>query len=160
MEFLTSHNKNNEERQEYMTTAPVGPLIVSLALPAVASIMTTAFYNAADAYFVSQIGTSASGAVGIVFAMMAILQAIGFTLGMGAGSVISRALGAGDVQKASRYASTSFFSALTLGAAVCLFGHISIDGLMRLLGSTPTILPYAKSYAVWIPVPESTGQTS
>ena len=150
MEFLTSHNKNNEERQEYMTTAPVGPLIVSLALPAVASIMTTAFYNAADAYFVSQIGTSASGAVGIVFAMMAILQAIGFTLGMGAGSVISRALGAGDVQKASRYASTSFFSALTLGAAVCLFGHISIDGLMRLLGSTPTILPYAKSYAVWI----------
>lgn len=133
-----------------MTSAPVGPLIISLALPAVVSMLTTSAYNTADAYFVSQIGTSASGAVGVVFAVMAVLQAIGFTLGMGSGSVISRALGAEDRITASRYASTAFFCALLLGAAICLLGHVFLDSLMTLMGATPTILPHARSYAYWI----------
>lgn len=136
--------------QARMTSAPVGPLIISLALPAVVSMLTTSAYNTADAYFVSQIGTSASGAVGIVFAVMAVLQAVGFTLGMGAGSVVSRALGAGNAGRANRYASTAFFCSLSLGAVICIFGHIFLDSLMTFMGATPTILPYARNYAYWI----------
>ena len=150
MEPFVFPGKKKADGHELMTTAPVGSLIVSLALPAVVSMLTTSAYNTADAYFVSQIGTSASGAVGIVFAVMAVLQAIGFTLGMGAGSVVSRALGAKDADTANRYASTAFFCSLSLGAAVCIIGHIFLDRLMTLMGATPTILPLARDYAYWI----------
>lgn len=133
-----------------MTTMPVPRLVISLALPTIASMLVTAVYNTADTFFVSQLGTSASGAVGIVFSLMAIFQAIGFTFGNGAGSTISRKLGARDVQSASVYASTSFFSAMGVGLALTVFGLLNLDGFMIKLGSTPTILPFSKSYAAFI----------
>ncbi len=145
--IFAAASQSRDEQRKRMTEAAIGPLIISLAIPTILSMLTTALYNTADTYFVSQLGTSASGAVGVVFCLMAIFQATGFTLGMGAGSAISRRLGAGDIYSAYAYASTSFFSALTLGSCICVFGLIFIDPLMRLLGSTPTILPYARSYA-------------
>lgn len=148
--IFANASQDREAQHARMTTAPIGPLIISLAIPTILSMLITTLYNTADTYFVSQLGTSASGAVGIVFCLMSIFQAIGFTLGMGSGSVISRKLGAGDVAAASVYGSTSFFSAVTLGTILCVGGLIFIDPLMRLLGSTPTILPYARSYARWI----------
>lgn len=150
MKLFVAPSKNSAEHQARMTEAPVGPLIISLAIPTIISMLVTTLYNTADTYFVSQLGTSASGAVGVVFSLTAIFQAIGFTLGMGSGSMIARALGAGDRKRASVYGSTSFFGAITLGVLLCAGGLIFIDGLMALLGSTPTILPYARSYASWI----------
>ena len=133
-----------------MTESPVRPLILKLAVPTIISMLVTAVYNTADTYFVSQLGKSASGAVGVVFSLMAIIQAIGFTLGMGSGSVISRALGTHDKEKADTFASTAFFSALILGTLITVFGHIFISPLMKVLGATETILPYAREYAVYI----------
>lgn len=142
----------SEEEKQYqkMTESPVRPLILKLAVPTIISMLVTAVYNTADTYFVSQLGKSASGAVGVVFSLMAIIQAIGFTLGMGSGSVISRALGTHDKKKADTFASTAFFSALILGTLITVFGHIFISPLMKFLGATETILPYAREYAVYI----------
>lgn len=133
-----------------MTETPVSKLIIMLGIPTTVSMLVTNIYNMADTYFVGKLGTSASGAVGIVFGLMAILQAFGFMFGHGAGSIISRRLGAKDVESASRFASTSFASALAAGTGITIFGFLFLEPLMRLLGSTDTILPYAKTYAGFI----------
>lgn len=133
-----------------MTETPVSKLILMLGIPTTISMLVTSIYNMADTFFVGQIGTSASGAVGVVFGLMAIIQAFGFMLGHGAGSIISRRLGAKDIESASRIASTSFFCAILAGIGITVFGLIFIEPLMRLLGSTDTILPYAKAYATYI----------
>ncbi len=133
-----------------MTETPVKKLIVSLALPTVISMMITMIYNAADTYFVSKIGVAASGATGIVFSLMAVLQAFGFMFGHGAGSNISRRLGAKDIESARQYSSIAFFSALLTSLIILILGLSFLTPFMRLLGSTPTILPYAKQYAICI----------
>lgn len=140
-----------ETRQfKKMTETPVSRLIVTLGIPTTISMLVTNLYNMADTWFVGKIGTSASGAVGIVFGLMAIIQAFGFMFGHGAGSVISRKLGAKDVESASRFASTSFVCSLAAGLGITLFGALFFQPLLRLLGSTETILPYAKTYAGFI----------
>ena len=140
----------NEAQYIKMTTTPVPRLILALAAPTVMSMLVTTLYNTADTFFVSQLGTSASAAVGVVFSLMAIFQAIGFTLGSGAGSLVAMRLGAKDADAANRFASTSFFSAICCGLIFTLYGVIDIDHLMTALGSTPTILPYSRSYASYI----------
>ncbi len=110
----------------------------------------TSIYNVADAYFVSKLGTYASGAVGIVFSLMAMIQAIGFTVGMGAGSAISRLLGKKETDKAQKIASSAFALSILSGGAFCIFGVFFLEKLMVWLGATESILPYAKEYARYI----------
>ena len=126
----------SNERFERMTTRPVGRLILRLAVPTIISMLVTSVYNMADTYFVSQLGTSATGAVGVVFPLMAMIQAIGFTLGMGAGNNISRRLGARDTEGASRLGSTAFFGALAFGVALAVFGLLLRRPLVDMLGAT------------------------
>lgn len=133
-----------------MTKTPIPKLVIRLAIPTVLSMLITAIYNMADTYFVSQLGTSASGAVGIVFSLMSIIQAIGFALGIGSGSIISRKLGEQKKDEASKCASTSFFAAIVSGVLITVLGLLFIDNLMRFLGATETILPYARDYAQYI----------
>lgn len=147
----TQRQQEAEERQyKKMTETPVAKLVIMLGIPTTISMLVTNIYNMADTYFVGKLGTSASGAVGIVFGLMAIIQAFGFMFGHGAGSIISRRLGAKDVESAARFASTSFVSALFAGGMITLFGFLFLEPFMRLLGSTDTILPYAKTYARFI----------
>ncbi len=133
-----------------MTETPIPKLIIKLGIPTTLSMLVTSIYNMADTFFLSSYGNSASGAVGIVFGLMAILQAFGFMFGQGSGSLASRALGAKDVERASKYSSTGFFAAVMSGAIIAVFGIIFIDPFMYLLGSTDTILPYAREYAIYI----------
>ncbi|MBQ9238158.1 MAG: MATE family efflux transporter [Treponema sp.] len=133
-----------------MVTAPVGALITQLSVPTITSMLITAIYNMADTFFVSQLGTSASGAVGIVFSIMAVIQAVGFTLGMGSGSIISQLLGKKDVVRASEIASSAFAAAVVFGTAVAGFGTAFSAQLMKLLGATDTIVPFARDYARFI----------
>ena len=132
---------------EKMTQTPVPKLILSLAAPTILSMLITSIYNLADTFFVGQLSTSASGAVGIVSSLMAIIQALGFMLGHGAGGIISRSLGSQDTHAATKFASTSFFTALTFGAILALCGLATLPDFMMLLGSTETILPHACAYA-------------
>lgn len=140
----------NEAQYKKMTEEPVGGLILSLAVPTIISMIVTAIYNTADTYFVSQLGTSASGAVGIVMSLMALIQSIGFMTGMGAGSWMSRLLGQKKDHKASQVAASAFYFAFALGLLVAVFGRIFLDPLVGLLGATETIRPYAREYAQYI----------
>ncbi|MGN0906136.1 MAG: MATE family efflux transporter [Bullifex sp.] len=125
-------------------------LILRLSVPTIISMLVSSIYNMADTYFVSQLGTSASAAVGIVFSLMAILQAVGFTVGMGAGILSSRLLGAGKNAEANRTASSAFFLSVVLSLLITVPGLLNLKSLMRFLGSTETILPYAEAYGRYI----------
>lgn len=141
-----------EQNQQFqkMTQTPVGKLIATLSVPTIISMLVTSLYNMADTFFVSKLGTSASGAVGIVFSVMAIIQAVGFTFGMGSGSWISRLLGAKNEEMSKEVAATGFYSAIFLCVVLAIVGEWKMDELMQLLGASETILPYARDYARFI----------
>lgn len=138
----------NKEISQYdkMTKTPVSKLVVTLSVPTIISMLVTNIYNLADTAFVGTLGNSASGAIGIVFGLMAIIQAVGFMFGQGSGSIISRLLGAKDNENASKTASTAFFAAMAFGLLITVLGLVFVDGLVTFLGSTQTIKPFAKTY--------------
>ena len=139
-----------EQKFKYMTEEPIPRLVCSLAVPTIISMLITSFYNMVDTFFVGRINTSATAAVGVVFSLMAIIQAFGFFFGHGSGNYISRQLGAQNMDEASKMASIGFFSALFTGMVLAVLGLIFIEPLARLLGSTETILPYAVDYLKYI----------
>lgn len=148
------------KQYKIMTETPIPKLVIKLGIPTTISMLISNIYNMADTYFVSQLGTSASGAVGIIFGLMSIIQAFGFLFGQGAGSIVSRKLGAGEKESASRYASIGFYFALFSGLLFTVLGLIFLKPLMYLLGSTDTIYPYAKDYGLYILLSSSVMMTS
>lgn len=140
-----------EQKYEMMTNTPLPRLITRMAVPSVISMLVTSIYNMADTFFIGQLNnTSATGAISVVFPLMAIIQAIGFMLGHGSGNTMSRLLGKQDHEAASRTAATGFLLAWIVGilfSGLCL---AFLEPLMRLLGATETILPYAKEYGRYI----------
>lgn len=138
--------ETQEEKYKTMTEKPVSSLICRLAVPTIISMLVTSFYNMADTFFVARIGTSATAAVGVSFALMTIIQAFGFFCGHGSGNYISRKMGQHRFDEAQQMAATGFFTALALGTVIFLLGEILIDPLCRILGATETILPYARQY--------------
>ncbi len=133
-----------------MTETPVPRLVASLALPSILTMLIGAFYNLADTLFVARLGTSAAGAVGIVFALMSVFQSIAFMVGIGSGSFVSRALGRQDRAMAERFASSGFALAMFFGALLTVAGTCFTARIVVLLGATATIMPYARDYAVII----------
>ncbi len=148
--FHEHQPKEHSDQRKKMLETPVNQLIPTLAVPTIISMMVTSVYNMADTYFVSQISTSASAAVGIVFSVMAVIQAVGFTVGMGSGSIASRMLGQGKRKEADRIASSAVLTALVLGTLLTVLGILNIDQIIWLLGSTETIYPFALDYAKYI----------
>ena len=142
--------KHNQSQYIKMTQTPVLPLITSLSVPTILSMLVTNIYNLADTAFVGQLGTAASGAVGIVFGYMAIIQAAGFMFGQGAGSIMARLLGARRVADAEKTASTAFFCSMISGGLIGLVSLVFLDPVVRVLGSTETIAPYARTYILFI----------
>ena len=142
---------DSEAQYLRMTEAPISRLIVSLAVPTIISMLVTSISNWADTYFVSCLKSdSATGAVGVVFALMAIIQAVGFAVGLGSGSIISRLLGQQKKDEADGVFCSGFTAAVVLGLLVTILGLLFLNPLMRLLGSTDSILPYARDYGQYI----------
>ncbi|MBR1868228.1 MAG: MATE family efflux transporter [Clostridia bacterium] len=139
-----------EEKIAYLTYGKVKKLILKFAVPTVLTMLVTTFYNMADAYFVGKINPSASGAVSVIFSFMAIIQACGFFFGHGSGNYISRKLGEGNIKEAEKMAVTGFTLSLVFGLSIAVVGLVSIGGLAEILGSTPTIKPYAVDYLRFI----------
>lgn len=139
-----------QKQYDLMTKTPMIKLILRLSAPTIVSMLVSSIYSTADTFFVSQLGTSASGAVGVVFPLMAILQAVGFMIGSGAGSRISIYLGEGKSEEADQVASSGVFASVLSGAVLALLCKLFLARILRFVGATETILPYAESYANYI----------
>ena len=142
--------RQSEDKFARMTQTPIPTLVSTLAVPTIISMLITSLYNMADTFFVGQIGTSATAAVGVALPLMAIIQAIGFTFGQGSGNHISRLLGQQQREEAEHMASVAFFSAFALGAVLGVLGILWLDPLVDLLGATATSAGYTKDYARYI----------
>ncbi len=142
--------ERHDAQYEMLTKTPVLPLVARLSVPTILSMLITNVYNLADTAFVGRLGNSASGAVGIVFGFMSIIQAVGFLFGQGSGSILSRREGMADYEGATRAASIGFFSSLFFALIIEVFCFLNLDPLVHALGSTDTIAPYAKTYIAYI----------
>lgn len=142
------------EKKQYqkMTQTAMPKLIIRLGIPTTLSMMITSLYNIADTYFVSLLGNdSVTAAVGNLLALMSIIQAVGFTFGMGSGSIISRLLGKRDREGADKVASSALFISLLSGLLILTVGFLFLTPLMKLFGSLQAeVLAYSKEYARWI----------
>ena len=142
------------ERKQFdkMTKTPMARLIIGLGIPTTLSMMVTSLYNLADTYFVSLIGNDAiTAAASNLLALMSIIQAIGFTFGMGSGSIVSRLLGKRDREGADTTASSAFAIAGLSGLMILIIGFLFLTPLMKLFGSiTPEVLTYSKQYARFV----------
>lgn len=152
-----SEEVREKERVQFekMTKTPIPKLVVSLGIPTTLNMMVTSLYNLADTLFVSGLGDRATGAVSVVLSLMSVIQAIGFTLGMGAGAIVSRLLGARRQKDADITASSSFFSALLVGVLITVLGISFLQPLMVFFGAVQetqgtTTLQYASDYSFYI----------
>lgn len=134
------------DNHTFLTKGAVGKVISRMALPTIAGMLVTSIYNLVDSYFVGQINTQATAAVGVAFPAMAIVQAVGFFFGQGSGTYISRQLGAKRREDAEKMASTTFYMSIVSGVILAAVALIFLEPLSLAFGSTPTILPYTKTY--------------
>ncbi|MBR3318214.1 MAG: MATE family efflux transporter [Atopobiaceae bacterium] len=147
LSLIAPREQTPEEKRCEMLERPVGPLILSLAAPAIFANVVTTVYNLADTFFVGQMGsTSASAAVGVAFVTSTIIQSVAFYLAQGTGIRMSHCLGAGDREEAAVYVNTGIAGAFVIEVIIALLGHVFLDQLCYLGGSTATILPYARTY--------------
>ncbi|MBR1670683.1 MAG: MATE family efflux transporter [Butyrivibrio sp.] len=144
--------EKTQNRREYMTRTPVPKLILSLSVPTIISMLVTAIYNTADTFFVARVSsdpavnTAATASVGLVFTVMAIIQAFGFFFGHGSGNYLSRMLGAGNHKEANEMASTGFAMALIVGVIFAVAGNIFVQPIADFLGATPTTMQFTIDY--------------
>lgn len=144
------HVVTADDKYIQMTESPAARLVMRLAVPSILSMLVSSVYNMADTYFVGRLGTQQTAGVGVVFSLMSIIQAIGFLFGQGTGNYISRALGARDVKAAESIATTGFVSSFAAGCLIAVPGLVFIHPMVRVMGATETIAPYAADYAYYI----------
>ena len=145
-ESINNNEENVDSRRDFLTKTPIPELIIKLSIPTIISMLVTAIYNMADTYFVGKISTEATASVGLVFSVMAIIQAIGFFCGHGSGNFIARMLGAGKVKEANEMASTGFCMALILGVIIAVVGNVFISPLAYAIGATETSMADTRNY--------------
>lgn len=141
---------NTQQHYEYMTKTPVSKLILRLGIPTTVAMLITSIYNLADTYFVGELGESQQGAIGVLFTLQSILQAFAYMLGHGSGTFVAKELANKNKDTASKYVSTAFFLGGIIGLVFTVLGLTLLTPLMKLLGATDTILPYAKEYGICV----------
>lgn len=139
-----------DKHYKKMTQTPVAKLVVTLGIPTTVSMLITNLYNLADTYFVGTLGESQQGAIGVLFTLQSIIQAVAFMLGHGSGTFVAKELADKNTEKASKYISSAFFLGGAFGLIFTAIGLAVLTPFMRLLGSTETILPYARDYGMWV----------
>lgn len=137
----------DNKRMESLLNAPIQKVLWAMGLPTMIGMMINALYNLADAYFVGGLGTSQMGAISIAFPLGQVVVGLGLLFGNGAASYISRLLGQGDIEKADKTASTALYSSIFVGTVIIICIVIFLNPVLKILGATKSILPYAKAYA-------------
>ena len=136
----------NEVRYQKMTEAPVAKTVLELSLPNTLGLLVIAAYSLADSFFVSELGTQAGAAIGVVFPLPVLIQAVGYTMGLGAGSRLSRALGKKDRDTASALAASAIAWSLILGCGISALGLWQEEPLLRLFGASSEVIEIARAY--------------
>ncbi|MBR1517633.1 MAG: MATE family efflux transporter [Bacteroidales bacterium] len=144
------HPATLDDKQHYMTHTPVWRLVLRMAVPSILSMLVTATYNVVDAVFIGRLSTEATAGIGISFAYMTFIQAVGFFFGHGSGNYISHQLGGRHYGRAVRMASLGFACPMAIGTVAAVLGLLFLAPLVRLLGATPTVEPYACDYLRYI----------
>ena len=136
----------HRDNYEFLTQAPVSRVILTMAVPTIVSMLVTCFYVIVDTYFVGQLNTQSTAAVGIVFPLMSLIQAIGSFFGHGSGAYMSRELGARRTDNASSMATTGLVYALLTGILIAVVALLFLRPLSLVLGSTATSLLFTEQY--------------
>ena len=131
---------------ELLGSAPVWRALLAMGLPTMIGMMINALYNLVDAYFVGGLGTSQMGAISVAFPIGQVVVGLGLLFGNGSASYISRLLGRGDRKTADQAASTALYSSIAVGALLILCMVVFLHPLLKMLGATESILPYAEEY--------------
>ena len=124
--------------------------VLWFSVPTVAGLLSTAVYHLADAWFIYRLGAEASAAVSVAFPIQTLMQTVGFTLGLGGGSLLSRKLGAQKAEEAHAYARTALWSSLWTGALIAAVGLLWLPRLVALLGAEESVAPFAASYLEYL----------
>lgn len=139
-----------EEKHLEMTTKPVKLLVCKMAVPTIIAMVTTALYNIVDAAFIGRLSTEGTAGIGISFAYMTFIQALGFFFGHGSGNYISRALGAKNVSSATVVATVGFITPFLVGLMAAIVCLPNLSTLSRLLGAPDAVVPFANDYLRYI----------
>lgn len=139
--------KSENNKIELLGDAPISKALLAMGIPTMLGMMVNALYNLADAYFVGSLGTSQMGAISVVYPLGQVVVGLGLLFGNGAASYLSRLLGNGDKEKAEQVASTALYGGITAGAIMIIFSMIFLRPILKLLGATESIMPYAVVYA-------------
>ena len=139
------NSRNN--KMELLGNAPISKALLAMGIPTMLGMMVNAIYNLVDAYFVGGLGTSQMGAISVVYPLGQVVVGLGLLFGNGSASYLSRLLGNREQEQADRVASTALYSSVAVGAVLIIFSMIFLRPILRLLGATDSIMPYAMTYA-------------
>jgi len=137
----------SNKKMELLGSAPIPKALLAMGLPTMIGMMINALYNLVDAYFVGGLGTSQMGAISVAFPLGQVVVGLGLLFGNGAASYISRLLGLGEKETANKVASTALYSSIFVGAVIIICAIIFLNPILKLLGATESIMPYAVTYA-------------
>lgn len=132
---------------ELLGSTSIPKALLAMGIPTMIGMLVNAFYNLVDAYFVGGLGESQMGAISVVYPLGQIVVGLGLLFGNGAASYISRLLGRGDKENADKVASTALYSSVSVGAVIIIISMVFLHPILKLLGATDSILPYAATYA-------------
>ncbi len=138
---------SQSKKMELLGSASIPKALLSMGIPTMIGMLVNAFYNLVDAYFVGGLGESQMGAISVVYPLGQVIVGLGLLFGNGAASYISRLLGRGDKENADKVASTALYSSVSVGAVIIIISMVFLHPILKLLGATDSILPFAATYA-------------
>ena len=138
---------SQSKKMELLGSTSIPKALLAMGIPTMVGMLVNAFYNLVDAYFVGGLGESQMGAISVVYPLGQVVVGLGLLFGNGAASYISRLLGRGDKENADKVASTALYSSVSVGAVIILISMVFLHPILKLLGATDSILPYAATYA-------------
>ena len=138
---------SQSKKMELLGSASIPKALLAMGIPTMIGMLVNAFYNLVDAYFVGGLGESQMGAISVVYPLGQVVVGLGLLFGNGAASYISRLLGRGDRENADKVSSTALYSSVSVGAVIIIISMVFLHPILKLLGATDSILPYATTYA-------------
>lgn len=139
-----------EKFEAILIEGPIGKELFKLTIPMIWGMLSMMIFNVVDTFFVARLGTIPLAAMGFIFPIVITVGHIALGLGIGASSVISRAIGEGDSNRVKRLTTDSIFLAFFIVGITLVIGYFTIDPLFTAMGASPETLQYIRPYMkIW-----------